>query len=161
MRTTTAESLTTHLYQIGMLDGELDALCTRERIMLDCAHVIPPNMESLTIMAKSKLISKTVEFEDRSVVVSAAPEVDLTFILKYIRVVSSDFSSHPSHPSLPSHPTPTPLPSPSPLSPLTPPYLFSLPPDSPLELTEKSTSFALALELPFDSAEGDIVVQLL
>jgi hypothetical protein len=89
MRTTTAESLTSHLHHTRVLDTELDALCTRERIMLDYTHAIPADVENLAIVEKSKLLSKTVEFEDRSAIVSAMPQVDLLLILKYVRCVST------------------------------------------------------------------------
>jgi hypothetical protein len=92
MRTTTAELLTTYLHHTRMLDAELDAVCTRERIMLAYEQPIPPDMENLVIVAKSKLLSKNVEFEDRSERVSALPQVDLALILKYVRYVSIYFS---------------------------------------------------------------------
>jgi len=122
-RTTTAESLTSHLHNTHALDAELDALCTRERIMLDFAHVIPHDMDIFAIVPKAKLLSKTVEFEENTVVVSALPQIELALILQYVR------------------------------------SLFSIPKDLNVELSEKDTGFALALELSFDSAEGDIVVQ--
>ena len=91
MRTITAEALSSHLHATRAMDADEDALCSRERIMLDYAHAIPLEMDNLTTVEKSSLLSKTVEFEDRSVVVSAVPQVDLKLILKYVRLVSSSY----------------------------------------------------------------------
>lgn len=95
MKTASTEALVHYLSQSTppLINPDTEALCSLSKIMLDYNYGIPPDMEALTVIPKSQLVSKTVEFENMAIFISALPDVDLAHILKYIRFVSSLLSS--------------------------------------------------------------------
>lgn len=93
LKSTTITGLVNHLSQTTppLIHPDLEALCTNHYVMLDPKFPIPSELESVTVISKSAMISRTFLFENSSFVISALRDVELSHILHYLRFVSCSF----------------------------------------------------------------------